>query len=138
MNSIQPILDRVLAGERMSIEQCTTLLESHDIARMGVAADEIRARRHPEGDDVIDLPGDVDVRAADVELIAGHRVAVGVDDLRLGLGGVVEEKRGTDPNRRRIVRRHRPGRRCDLGTRSADEQKVDESGEDDETVKTHH
>src|SRR5688572_32523254 len=47
MNSIQPILDRVLAGERMSVEECTTLLESHDIARMGVAADEIRARRHP-------------------------------------------------------------------------------------------
>src|SRR5687768_11859064 len=47
MSSIQPILDRVLAGERMSVEECTTLLESHDIARMGVAADEIRARRHP-------------------------------------------------------------------------------------------
>ncbi len=47
MNSIQPILDRVLAGERMTVEECTTLLESHDIARMGVAADEIRARRHP-------------------------------------------------------------------------------------------
>ncbi len=49
--NIQPILDRVLAGERMSAEECTTLLESHDIARMGVAADEIRARRHP--DDVV-------------------------------------------------------------------------------------
>jgi cyclic dehypoxanthinyl futalosine synthase len=45
--NIQPILDRVLAGERMSVEECTLLLESHDIARMGVAADEIRARRHP-------------------------------------------------------------------------------------------
>ena len=46
--NIQPILDRVLAGERMSAEECTHLLESHDIARMGVAADEIRARRHPD------------------------------------------------------------------------------------------
>src|ERR671910_1000701 len=46
--NIQPILDRVLAGERMTVEECTLLLESHDIARMGVAADEIRARRHPE------------------------------------------------------------------------------------------
>jgi cyclic dehypoxanthinyl futalosine synthase len=46
--NIQPILDRVLAGERMSVEECTTLLESHDVARMGVAADEIRARRHPD------------------------------------------------------------------------------------------
>src|ERR671916_1429016 len=47
-NGIQPILDRVLAGERMSVDECRTLLESHDIARMGVAADEIRARRHPD------------------------------------------------------------------------------------------
>ncbi len=46
--AIQPILDRVLAGERMSVDECRTLLESHDIARMGVAADEIRARRHPD------------------------------------------------------------------------------------------
>src|SRR5256885_3193415 len=45
--NIQPILDRVLAGERMSAEECTTLLESYDIARIGVAADEVRARRHP-------------------------------------------------------------------------------------------
>src|ERR671923_778323 len=47
-NSIQPILDRVLAGERMSVEECTLLLESHDIAQMGAAADEIRARKHPD------------------------------------------------------------------------------------------
>ena len=45
--NIQPILDSVLAGERMSADECTTLLESYDIARMGAAADEIRARRHP-------------------------------------------------------------------------------------------
>ena len=45
---IQTILDRVLAGERMTVEECTLLLESHDIARMGAAADEIRARRHPD------------------------------------------------------------------------------------------
>src|SRR5215204_5244521 len=48
MSNIQPILDRVLAGERMTVEECTLLLESHDIARMGAAADEIRARRHPD------------------------------------------------------------------------------------------
>src|SRR4026208_1732908 len=48
MNSIQPILDRVLAGERMSVDECTLLLESHDIARMGAAADEIRAGRLPD------------------------------------------------------------------------------------------
>jgi cyclic dehypoxanthinyl futalosine synthase len=49
MENIQPILDRVLAGERMTAEECATLLRSHDIARMGVAADEVRRRRHPEG-----------------------------------------------------------------------------------------
>jgi len=48
MLNIESILDRVLAGERMSVEECTLLLESHDIARMGAAADEIRARRHPD------------------------------------------------------------------------------------------
>ena len=45
--SIQQVLDRVVAGERMSADTCALLLESHDIARLGVAADEIRARKHP-------------------------------------------------------------------------------------------
>ena len=45
--NVQSILNRVVAGERMSASECTTLLESNDIARMGVAADEIRAHRHP-------------------------------------------------------------------------------------------
>lgn len=48
MTSIQPILDRVLAGDRLSSGECTQLLESHDIAAMGGAADEIRRRRHPD------------------------------------------------------------------------------------------
>src|SRR4051812_41113261 len=43
----QQILDKVLAGDRMTAAECTVLLESHDVARMGVAADEIRQRRHP-------------------------------------------------------------------------------------------
>ena len=46
---IQPILDRVLAGGRMTAQECAALLESHDVARMGVAADEIRRRKHPSG-----------------------------------------------------------------------------------------
>jgi cyclic dehypoxanthinyl futalosine synthase len=45
---IETILDRVLAGERMTAAECTTLLESYDIARIGVAADEVRRRRHPD------------------------------------------------------------------------------------------
>src|SRR5919205_433769 len=49
MTDIQPILERVLAGERMTAEECTALLESYDIARMGAAADEVRARKHPSG-----------------------------------------------------------------------------------------
>jgi cyclic dehypoxanthinyl futalosine synthase len=48
-NDIQTILDRTLSGERLSAEDCTRLLESNDIARIGVAADEVRQRLHPEG-----------------------------------------------------------------------------------------
>src|SRR5215213_2992044 len=46
---IQPVLDRVLAGGRMTAEECAALLESFDVARMGVAADEVRRRKHPGG-----------------------------------------------------------------------------------------
>jgi cyclic dehypoxanthinyl futalosine synthase len=47
MTDIQPILERVLAGGRMTAEECASLLESYDIARMGAAADEVRRRKHP-------------------------------------------------------------------------------------------
>ncbi|MCA1849966.1 MAG: radical SAM protein, partial [Acidobacteria bacterium] len=46
---IQPILDRVLAGGRLTAEDCTALLESDDFVRIGLAADEVRKRFHPEG-----------------------------------------------------------------------------------------
>src|SRR2546421_10207620 len=46
---IQPILDRVLAGERMSAVDCAALLESNDFVRIGLAADEVRKRFHPDG-----------------------------------------------------------------------------------------
>ena len=45
---IKPILAKVLNGGRMTAEECTTLLESHDIAAIGAAADEIRQRKHPD------------------------------------------------------------------------------------------
>ncbi|NNF01025.1 MAG: radical SAM protein, partial [Pyrinomonadaceae bacterium] len=45
--NIQPILDKVLDGERMTAEQCTTLLESNDFVRIGLAAHEIRNRKNP-------------------------------------------------------------------------------------------
>jgi len=46
---IQPILDRALAGERLTAEDCTALLESDDFVRIGLAADEVRKRWHPNG-----------------------------------------------------------------------------------------
>ena len=46
MENIQPILDRALAGERLTADDCARLLASHDIARIGVAADEVRQRWH--------------------------------------------------------------------------------------------
>src|SRR6266566_897104 len=45
---IQPILDRVLSGERLTTAECAALLESHDVAKIGAAADENRRRRHPD------------------------------------------------------------------------------------------
>jgi cyclic dehypoxanthinyl futalosine synthase len=47
-SAVSRILERALSGERLSSEDCTTLLESHDIAAIGAAADEIRQRRHPD------------------------------------------------------------------------------------------
>ncbi|MBA2501516.1 MAG: dehypoxanthine futalosine cyclase [Pyrinomonadaceae bacterium] len=42
------ILNRALAGERLTTDDCTTLFESDDFVRIGLAADEIRKRQHPE------------------------------------------------------------------------------------------
>jgi cyclic dehypoxanthinyl futalosine synthase len=44
--SIQPILDKALAGERLNADDCTALLGSRDLACIGVAADEIRQRKN--------------------------------------------------------------------------------------------
>src|SRR5882762_3025126 len=49
MTDIQPILDKALAGERLTGDDCTALLESDDFVRIGLAADEIRKRWHPSG-----------------------------------------------------------------------------------------
>src|SRR5436190_15862380 len=45
---IQALLERTLEGKRMSVDECTTLLDSYDVAGIGAAADEIRRRRHPD------------------------------------------------------------------------------------------
>ena len=48
-NDIQPILDKALAGERLTSEDCNALLESKDFVRVGLAADEIRRRKNDPG-----------------------------------------------------------------------------------------
>ena len=46
-SNIQPILDRALAGERLTPGDCTALLESRDFTRIGLAAHEIRLKKNP-------------------------------------------------------------------------------------------
>jgi cyclic dehypoxanthinyl futalosine synthase len=46
MSDIQPILDKVLDGERLNSEDCAALLESYDVAKIGAAAHEIRMRKN--------------------------------------------------------------------------------------------
>jgi cyclic dehypoxanthinyl futalosine synthase len=47
MNDIQPILDKVVNGGRMTSEECAVLLESNDFVRIGLAADEVRRKKNP-------------------------------------------------------------------------------------------
>ncbi|MFM9059432.1 MAG: cyclic dehypoxanthinyl futalosine synthase [Planctomycetaceae bacterium] len=46
--STSAILDRVIAGERLSNADALLLLESHDLAALGRAADAVTRRLHPE------------------------------------------------------------------------------------------
>jgi cyclic dehypoxanthinyl futalosine synthase len=46
MSEVQKILDKILDGKRMSAEECKTLLESYEIAKIGLAAHEIRLRKN--------------------------------------------------------------------------------------------
>ena len=41
-------MDRAVAGRRLTADDCTALLESHEVARIGLAADEIRQQKHPD------------------------------------------------------------------------------------------
>jgi len=45
---VAKLLDKCLAGERLSPEEGLALLESHDLAALGAAADAVTARLHPE------------------------------------------------------------------------------------------
>ncbi|TWU56215.1 cyclic dehypoxanthinyl futalosine synthase [Rubripirellula reticaptiva] len=46
--TIRPILDKALAGERLTLGDGLALLQSHDLAAIGSAADQISRRMHPE------------------------------------------------------------------------------------------
>jgi cyclic dehypoxanthinyl futalosine synthase len=46
--SIQSILDKAVAGERLTSDEGMRLLESHDLAAIGRAADAVTRRLHPE------------------------------------------------------------------------------------------
>ena len=45
---IRPILDDVVAGRRLTAADAVRLLESHDLAAIGRAADAVTRRLHPE------------------------------------------------------------------------------------------
>ncbi len=45
---ISEILDRTVAGERLNADDALQLLQSHDLASLGRAADEVTRRLHPE------------------------------------------------------------------------------------------
>ena len=46
--TIQPILEKALAGQRLDFDDGLTLYKSHDLLSIGNAADQIRQRLHPE------------------------------------------------------------------------------------------
>src|SRR6187431_2262047 len=45
---IQPILDKSIAGERLTADEGLALLQSNDLAAIGRAADAVTRRLHPE------------------------------------------------------------------------------------------
>ncbi len=47
-SNIRDILDKAIAGERLSPDDGLALLESHDLAAIGSAADQVSRRMHPE------------------------------------------------------------------------------------------
>ena len=49
LTSVREILDKSVAGERLSPEEGLQLLQSHDLAAIGFAADQVTRKLHPEG-----------------------------------------------------------------------------------------
>jgi cyclic dehypoxanthinyl futalosine synthase len=48
MQQIDRILDKALQGERIGLEECTTLFESDEIEKMGHVANQLMLRKHPD------------------------------------------------------------------------------------------
>lgn len=48
MSTLDQILDKALRGERITFDECVTLLESDGIEKMGEVANQLMLRRHPE------------------------------------------------------------------------------------------
>ena len=46
--SIEPLLQKAIAGERLAPDEGLRLIESHDLAALGRAADAVTRRLHPE------------------------------------------------------------------------------------------
>ena len=48
MSDIQPILDKAVAGQRISLQEGISLMRSHDLDAIGRAANSVTQRMHPE------------------------------------------------------------------------------------------
>jgi len=48
MNTVQPILDKAVAGERLSVQEGVALFDCKDLNALGRAADAVARRLHPE------------------------------------------------------------------------------------------
>jgi cyclic dehypoxanthinyl futalosine synthase len=48
MSTLDQILDKARLGERISFDECVTLLESDEIEKMGEVANQLMLKRHPE------------------------------------------------------------------------------------------
>ncbi|MBT4693376.1 MAG: dehypoxanthine futalosine cyclase [Planctomycetaceae bacterium] len=48
MSDIQPILDKAVAGQRISLQEGISLMRSHDLDAIGRAANSVTLRMHPE------------------------------------------------------------------------------------------
>jgi len=46
--NVSEILEKTVAGERLSDSDCLTLLKSHDLTALGAAAHAVRMKKHPE------------------------------------------------------------------------------------------